>query len=307
MTDRSYDLVGDIHGYGDELEALLIRMGYVPHGKGFKHTERILIFVGDLIDRGPGQRRVVEIAQSMVASGDAIALMGNHEFNAISYATPLQDGGYVRPHSSKNEAQHKAFLDAFPFGSDAYHEAISFFKTMPLWLDMGEFRVIHACWHEPSMVALKPYLDESNCIKDDDFYRWVGAETEPYFSALEIIVKGPEVTLPSGASFLDKDGNKRDSTRVNWWKLHQGESDAFAVADEVIEGHDMTDQYAQAMSYMYDQDHPVIFFGHYWQREEENESRHQANSACLDWSVAKGGTLRAYRWSGCGLRDQDWF
>jgi len=52
MAERSYDLVGDIHGYADELEALLTRMGYKPKGKGFTHPERILIFVGDLIDRG---------------------------------------------------------------------------------------------------------------------------------------------------------------------------------------------------------------------------------------------------------------
>ncbi len=53
-------------------------MGYVHHGKGFRHPERRLIFVGDLIDRGPKQQRVVEIVRSMVEHGDAIVVMGNH-------------------------------------------------------------------------------------------------------------------------------------------------------------------------------------------------------------------------------------
>jgi len=167
--------------------------------------------------------------------------------------------------------------------------------------------VIHACWHQPSMLALKPYMDESNCIKDDDFYRRVGAKTEPFYSALEIVLKGPEVKLPEGASFSDNEGQKRNRARVNWWKLHKGQEHAFAVGQEVIEDHDMAAKYAKALEYMYHKDHPVIFFGHYWQREEENEHKHQANSACLDWSVAKGGRLRAYRWNSCGLREQDWF
>ena len=307
MTDKFYDLVGDIHGYADELEALLLRMGYVPDGKGYKHAERTLIFVGDLIDRGPKQKRVVEIAKSMVHCGDAIALMGNHEFNAISYATPLENGGYARPHTPGNEKHHKEFLDEYPFDSDEYAEVIAFFKTMPLWLELGEFRVVHACWHQPSMQALKPHLNESNCIRDDDFYRLVGQESEPCYSALETVLKGPEITLPEGASFADSDGKVRDRARINWWKLHKGEAHAFAVDKELIKKHDMASQYAEAIRYMYDKDHPVIFFGHYWQREEENESKHETNSACLDWSVAKGGRLRGYRWNGCELREQDWF
>ena len=255
---------------------------------------------------GLKQKRVVEIAQSMVECGDAIVLMGNHEFNAISYAAPLENGGYARPHTSDNEKHHKEFLDEYPFGSDDHAEIIAFFKRMPLWLELDEFRVVHACWHQPSMLALMPYLDESNCIKDDDFYRLVGSKSEPCYSALETVLKGPEVRLPEGASFADKDGKKREHARINWWKLHKGEYHAFAVAADVVNGHDMTHQYAEAMEYMYNKEHPAIFFGHYWQREEENEHKHETNSTCLDWSVAKGGRLRAYRWNG-ELREQDWF
>jgi len=306
MTDRSYDLVGDIHGHADELEALLTKMGYMPKSKGFSHPERILIFVGDLIDRGTQQKRVVEIARSMVDAGDAIVLMGNHEFNAISYATEMKSGEYARPHTQKNHDQHQSFLAAYPFGSSAYNDAIAFFKSMPLWLDMGEFRVVHACWHQASMQALMPYLDVSNCIKDDEFYQQVSLKNEPCYTALETVLKGPEVTLPENASFSDTDGHSRDRARINWWKLHEGKGRAFAVDQKMIKDHDMSAQYAEALNYIYHKEHPVIFFGHYWQREEDGVPKHQANSACLDWSVAKGGTLHAYRWNG-SLRESDWF
>jgi len=232
--------------------------------------------------------------------------MGNHEFNAISYATRLESGEYARPYTEKNRLQHQAFLDAFPFASSEHAEAIRFFKSIPLWLDMGAFRVVHACWHEPSMHALKPFLNHANCIADDRIYAWVGAGREPLYSAVETILKGPEVKLPEGAAFADTDGNMRDSARINWWKLGRGEEHAFAINRHLLAEHDMERTYNDAMAYAYDERQPAVFFGHYWQVEQENEAKHQANSACLDWSVAKGGRLRAYRWNG-SLTERGWF
>ena len=74
--------------------------------------------------------------------------MGNHEFNAIAYATehPTNRGQFLRGHSGKNHAQHAAFL-AQVTGTDREHY-LSWFKTLPLWPDLGGLRVIHACWHE---------------------------------------------------------------------------------------------------------------------------------------------------------------
>jgi hypothetical protein len=35
-----YDIIGDVHGHADALEALLTRHGYVSHGRGYRHAER---------------------------------------------------------------------------------------------------------------------------------------------------------------------------------------------------------------------------------------------------------------------------
>ena len=48
-----YDLIGDIHGHADELEALLVRLGYSRVGDSYRHDSRQVIFIGDFIDRGP--------------------------------------------------------------------------------------------------------------------------------------------------------------------------------------------------------------------------------------------------------------
>jgi protein phosphatase len=71
-----FDVIGDIHGCSTELEALLGKLGYVD---GVHPEGRQAVFVGDLVDRGPDSPGVLRRVMSMVASGDALCVPGNHE------------------------------------------------------------------------------------------------------------------------------------------------------------------------------------------------------------------------------------
>ncbi|MGW1259507.1 polynucleotide kinase-phosphatase [Streptomyces sp. NPDC002513] len=71
-----FDIVGDIHGCASELEALLAALGYVD---GAHPQGRTAVFVGDLVDRGPDSPGVLRRVMSMVASGNALCVPGNHE------------------------------------------------------------------------------------------------------------------------------------------------------------------------------------------------------------------------------------
>ncbi|MER5556449.1 polynucleotide kinase-phosphatase [Streptomyces sp. NPDC002793] len=71
-----FDIIGDIHGCSSELDTLLGTLGY----KDGTHPEgRTAVFVGDLVDRGPDSPGVLRRVMSMVASGDALCVPGNHE------------------------------------------------------------------------------------------------------------------------------------------------------------------------------------------------------------------------------------
>lgn len=75
-----FDIIGDVHGCASELVTLLTRLGYERSGEGFVHPEgRRVIFVGDLVDRGPDSPGVLAIAMAMVESGQALCVLGNHE------------------------------------------------------------------------------------------------------------------------------------------------------------------------------------------------------------------------------------
>ncbi|MFG2970588.1 polynucleotide kinase-phosphatase [Streptomyces sp. NPDC048288] len=71
-----FDIVGDIHGCASELESLLVRLGYAD---GVHPDGRTAVFVGDLVDRGPDSPGVLRRVMSMVGSGNALCVPGNHE------------------------------------------------------------------------------------------------------------------------------------------------------------------------------------------------------------------------------------
>ncbi|MFI6279912.1 polynucleotide kinase-phosphatase [Streptomyces sp. NPDC050988] len=71
-----FDIIGDIHGCASELESLLGKLGYAD---GAHPEGRTAVFVGDLVDRGPDTPGVLRRVMSMVGSGAALCVPGNHE------------------------------------------------------------------------------------------------------------------------------------------------------------------------------------------------------------------------------------
>ncbi len=80
-----FDIIGDIHGCFQELKQLLEKMGYSVHENtdGRFTTQapenRRVVFVGDLIDRGPENVKVLKLVIDMVKQDQAICVPGNHE------------------------------------------------------------------------------------------------------------------------------------------------------------------------------------------------------------------------------------
>ena len=296
-----YDLVGDIHGNASALRALLSRLGYVKSSSGWSSPPgRTLIFVGDFIDRGLDQVDAIRIARDLIDSGRALAVMGNHELNAIAWYY-----GH-RPDTPKNRSQHQAFLTQIDELSQSHKEAVGWFLTLPLWLDLPEIRVVHACWDPRSLKSLEGKLEGEILSRDQIEMATVGtsnafdesgkrAQENDLFSAVETLLKGLEIELPGQHSFRDKDGHERRHVRLKWWlntpasyrqasmaKLDPNEP-AFErpIPSGVLPGYD---------------DLKPLFLGHYWQTGTPKPL--SPKIACVDYSAGKGGPLVAYCWRG---------
>jgi predicted kinase/diadenosine tetraphosphatase ApaH/serine/threonine PP2A family protein phosphatase/8-oxo-dGTP pyrophosphatase MutT (NUDIX family) len=91
-TDRRevtgpFDIVGDVHGCIDELRELIGKLGYVTSDEGVitPPEGRTLMFVGDLIDRGPSSVGVLRLVMDMVEAGTAICVPGNHDVKLLKH------------------------------------------------------------------------------------------------------------------------------------------------------------------------------------------------------------------------------
>ena len=290
-----YDLIGDIHGEAPTLQALLEKLGYQLTTDGYSHPEnRTVIFVGDLVDRGHWQKEVISTVRVMTEAGNAICIMGNHEFNAIAYGTVGPNGRPLREHSAKNVKQHKEFIAAFRGAETEYRETLEWLKTLPLWIDLPELRVIHACWDQAEIELLSS-RHAGPRLTDDLLVQASTYGTKEY-RALETLLKGKEIALPDGASYHDKEGTRRTVMRTQWWggagsyrACYMGPEEAREnIPDVPIVGDPLVH---------YPEDDAPVFIGHYWL---DGQPRPLANNiACLDYSVAKsGGSLVAYRFDG---------
>jgi len=297
-----YDIIGDVHGHHDKLVRLLKTLGYRETMRTWRHPDRTAIFVGDFIDRGPKQVETVKLVRAMTDTGAAMAIMGNHEFNAIAWATvdPEKPGERLRRHLRPgNRRQHQAFLSEVE-GTPLHAEIVDWFKSLPLWLDLGAVRVVHACWHDAHMDRLRPQLGDGLTLTDELI---VAANRKGHwaFEAVEALCKGLETDLPAGVSFVDKDGKRRTTTRIRWWEHEPTTLRRFALASQKILAQIPDVPVApdpRAKRYA----GPPVFLGHYWLTTRPAPLA--PNVACLDYSAGNGGHLVAYRWEGeSELRD----
>ena len=142
-----YDIVGDVHGCAWELERLLSELGYRVDWSN-ENGERVvsvaralgrkLVFLGDLVDRGPNSPDCLRIAMSVVAAGFGYCLKGNHEHK---FARWLQGRKVVVAHGLQQT------IEQVGRNTPGFRASIPDFLAnlrSHLWLDEGRLVVAHA-------------------------------------------------------------------------------------------------------------------------------------------------------------------
>lgn len=145
-----FDIIGDVHGCCDELEQLLRRLGYHPvHGAvarpgpplRYAHPEgRKVVFLGDLVDRGPRSADVLQLARNMMLDGTALCVPGNHDMKLLRRlrkgpSTPFYDATLADFQSIAVQDRERVIT-----------EIVDFLGSLPshLVLDHGRLVVAHA-------------------------------------------------------------------------------------------------------------------------------------------------------------------
>lgn len=321
MTE--YQIIGDIHGKFDRLDGLLRKLGWTGGGTTWSPpADTKIIFVGDYIDRGDQQLAVLETVRSLVDAGDAIALMGNHEFNAVCFDTedPKAPGEYLRKHSEANTSQHGAFLAQV---TEPERRAwIAWFKELPLWHVVGddELRVVHACWYGPSIDALEARLGGRSFGDRPALWCDAADKRTDLGMAIEDVLKGPEIDITKDPyrfpRFQTEPGpnqKSRSGARFCWWDSDPADlADAVDLSpDTVVADTDTAYPSLEGVAVIPGDrektytDDVLVVYGHHWRNtthwrpgELLPHGGHTEHTACVDFSAGKGGPLVAYRWNG---------
>lgn len=89
-----YDIILDIHGQAQKLIGAFGELRYRERSGAWCNSDPVhhAVFLGDFIDRGSENGKVLRIVRSIVDAGTASAVMGNHELNAIHFHTASTNG-----------------------------------------------------------------------------------------------------------------------------------------------------------------------------------------------------------------------
>lgn len=260
LPEGSLDIVGDVHGELDALQALLKAAGY--DAKGSHPDNRTLVFIGDLVDRGPDSPGVVRLVRGLVEAGRALAILGNHELNLLR--GERKDGNdWFWGQGTSRDAKYLPYAQV---PADEREELLRFLRTLPLALTRPDLRVVHAAWiggaleqlHAAPPAAVARHFDsfEKHAAEvvrtegvgaqaDAEELAWAHAMGDadvdmPLLSGIgkrdELLqMRNPVRVLTSGVERLGREpffssGKWRFAERVRWW-------DEYEDAVPVVVGH----------------------------------------------------------------------
>lgn len=309
-----YDLIGDVHGCAQTLSRLLELMGYKKVRGVYRHKSRQAIFLGDIVDRGPRIREALHLVRNMVEQGSARMILGNHEFNAMAYCTPVAPGSidYLRAHTPAAARQIAETLQQFSRYPHEWRSFMDWFASLPLFLEIEHplthqiFRAVHACWDQ----AL---INQHRDSYGDGRIDWAFVERSSHKGSIEShtrmrLTSGIDLPLPKGEVMLSSDGYERHAFRTKFWVPDAKTYGQLLFQPDPLPEHIATAEIAaehRSQMVYYDQQQPPLFVGHYWLTGSPRPI--VPNLACLDYSAVKFGRLVAYRMDGEAQLQQDKF
>jgi serine/threonine protein phosphatase 1 len=187
--------IGDVHGRSDLLDQMLDAIDAEQARLGA--AEKLIVFLGDLVDRGPDSRGVIDRVRALVVDGQARLLMGNHEEVLIGAArgdvaaakSLLRIGGYATLASygiNREAADRGSFEDLAALLLDLIPRAdLAFIERGEDMIRIGDYCFVHA--------GIRPGQPLEAQLPTD--LRWI---REPFISSKRhhgaVIVHGHTIT-----------------------------------------------------------------------------------------------------------------
>jgi hypothetical protein len=223
--------------------------------------------------------------------------MGNHEYNALGWVTPALPGSgkaHVREHTPRHARLIDETLTQFAHHPGDWHDFVNWFYELPLFVDAGRFRLVHACWDPRLIEPLRQQYPDGRI--DEHFIQASAVPGSFAATVCNRLLRGTDMRLPDGLTLTGGDGLTRAFFRTKFW-----EEDPQTYGDIVFQPDALPEAVASTpLSHTqknallrYAEDEPLLFVGHYWRSGRPAPIRD--NLACLDYSAVLYGKLVAYR------------
>lgn len=313
MMIQGIDVIGDIHGCVKSLVKLLEQLGYTKQLGVYQHATRKVLFLGDIIDRGPGIRDALHIVKDMVDAGYADIILGNHEYNALAYTTRVnrkddEKDVFLRvhsPHNNKLIAETLFQFAAYPLEWSAF---LAWFQEIPFFIETPLFRAVHACWDAELIYRMRQ--NYASICATPQFLQDASVSHSLAGSISDRLLRGVNIAIPGGQHLFSKEGYQRRTFRAKFWVKPTAQMQYKDVVfqpdrlpDEILSQQLDSRVFEQFVSY--GEDEQPLFLGHYWLKG--NPAVLADNIACLDYSAIIKGRLMAYRFDGEKQLDVDKF
>lgn len=276
-TAITYDVIGDVHGYYSKLVQLLSVLGYQQVNGAWQQPGHQAVFVGDLIDKGPQPAEVLELVKAMVANNTARMVIGNHELNWIQ-ACAYHTRDLERFITATNRHPCRRKLSAYYRQQPGQlADLLEWLCEQPLYIDDTHIRVVHACWHQESITLLQQ--SNINCMNRRAVLSYRDMYSERYL-AMDRVVSGCTHEFPPQRR---RKRYRSLRKRRQWWPNKQ------------VLVHPQEGLLSTIEQNLPCPQSPPVFFGHYALSGPPNLAG--TNLVCVDYSVAYGGPLMAYRYT----------
>ncbi len=285
LCDGPLDFIGDIHGEFGSLECLLAMLGYRADGS---HPEnRKVVFLGDLVDRGPDSVSVVRLVKEMMDAGQAYCVLGNHELNLL---LGKRREGNEWFHGETQELREDGLLPQILATEQDREWILEFLRNLPAVLCRPDVRAVHACWDDSLVAKLRMIQGPADVAfrewrgRVDDALEREHIEARGIHGDLRRQNQNPISVATSGIERRTSvpfwaGGRMRNVERVPWWEEYRST--------------------------------PAVVFGHYWRSLNPVERAVKAgpylfaglpaeaplgplqNAYCIDYSAGHRNVERA--------------
>jgi hypothetical protein len=232
----------------------------------------------------------------MVRNGNAFAILGNHEINAILFDMKDVNGKPLIKESRKSYLSLFKTINEYVDRPEQWEKHLRWMRSLPFFLELGNIRFVHACWSGSAVRIIKEKLSEEQDAKNifREYYKFPKSELS---KSISVLTKGVDMKMPGDLKVVNNKGVIPLSFRMSWWEEPEGKTfremsfeskfklPAYTIPPEIL-----------PETFFYSENEPPVFFGHYCRGRGPHIIK--PNICCVDSCVSRTKVLTAYSWRG---------